>query len=156
MGPETGGLEGSNPVLEALERLEQKSSPPPPQTSSARWAGLGFFALLMFSGIGLVSWYLSTTAQARYPEVPDDPLGPQDQEQVETEDNGFAELEIELREALARRTDNFDVSRGPQVEKNDQDGSFFMEMSEWHCFVWRWQELELDFSSSTGRLRVCS
>jgi hypothetical protein len=118
-GPETGGVEGSNPVLEALERLEKSVTPPPPQTPGARWAGLGLFALMMFGGIGLISWYMSTTAQARYPEVPDDPQVQQVQSEIENDD--YVALEIELREALSRRSETFDVSRGPQVDKNDQD-----------------------------------
>jgi len=111
-------IDDLNPMIQTLERLGHKSEEAPPRQGS-RWGGLAFFGLLMFGGIGLMSWYLSTSAQARYPEVPDEPILSEPED--EALDDDFAQLEIELREALARRSQSFDLSRGPQVDKIDQD-----------------------------------
>jgi hypothetical protein len=112
--------EESHPILDALNRLESRRSPDAPR-AQVRWRGLVLLAMIMFGGVGLMSWHLETEATVTRPPIPDDVSTQAQAAQSQGEEPGLAELEAELRTALKRRPGLHEVSRGPLVEKNEQD-----------------------------------
>lgn len=103
MGLDIVDEEHANPAVQALERLT-KGTTATPTSAGVRWGRLVGFACLMFGGVAMLDFCVSTEATWSNPSVEDQPLTTVDGSVEEVLDGSLADIELDLREAISRRS----------------------------------------------------